>query len=108
MFGLNPYALIAGGVATLGIIGGFYFQDRQIHHYHNLFNNEHDNVVRLDQVIQQMKNDQTVQLQRSADNVTRVITVPGKTQLLVKTVHDAPLPADCATPEITEDAANAF
>jgi hypothetical protein len=112
MLGLSPYAMIAGGVAVLGVLGGFYYEDRQVHHWHSQYDELHTAdtkvIQNLKDTIQNMVAAQAKQSDTTAKNVTKLVEVPGPTKTIVKTIHDAPLPANCGTPVLTEEDRNAF
>ena len=99
---LNPYFYIGAAVVLAAIGGTFYYQDRQIHHYHELFNKEHDNVVELHTVIKQMNVAQASQLKKTEKNVEAVKPRP-EIVTVIKRMKEEPNPADCATPPIPEE-----
>lgn len=105
---LNPYYYL-GAAIVLALIGGtFYYQDRQIHHYHTLFDNEHTKTIQLQDQLNVVLARQADQSTKTTQNVTKVVTVPGPVQTVVKTIHDAPEPVDCSTPPLSDEVKNAF
>ena len=109
MFGIpSPYAFIAGGVVVLAIAGGIAALDMDLRHYKKLYANDEVRIGVLQDRINGLTSTQNTQTGTSQQNVTKVITLPGKVQTVVKTIHDAPLPADCATPTLTQEAKDSF
>lgn len=104
--------MIAGGVLALSVVGGMVYQNHEIHHYHTMYDNlkvsDGKAIQMRDDTIAQLLNSQKSQTTTTTKNVATVVTVPGPVKTIVKTVHDAPLPANCGTPPIDEEAKNAF
>ena len=105
---LNPYTYIGGAVVLAALGGAFYYQDRQIHHFHTMFDNDHDNVTKLDTKIHQMTQTQNTQTTTTEGNIVKVVTVPGPVKTIVKEIHDAPEPANCGTPALSHGDKNAL
>src|SRR5690348_14938008 len=99
---LNPYTYIGGAVVLASIGGGFYYQDRQIHHYHELFNKEHDNFVAEHTIVEQMKLTQRNQTKTTEKNIPAVVPNP-KVVTVIKQLKAEPNPADCATPTVPDE-----
>ena len=105
---LNPYMLIAGAAGMAALIGGYVYQGHEIHKYHKAFIADEKEIVTLQVKIEQMTLAQDIQNKVSGDNVVRVVHVPGKTLTIVKTIHDAPEPANCGTPTLTQEEQDSF
>lgn len=103
---LNPYSYIGGAIILAVIGGGFYYQDRQIHHWHTKYDTVQDENVRLSQKVKDMTTTQNTQTKKSEDNVTKIIQIPSRPEVktIIKEIHDAPEPADCGTPTLPEGA----
>lgn len=110
--GLNPYTLIAGAVAVASITATIAYQNHEVHTWHLRYNTlniaDQKAIASKDAEIADMVNAQKNQTNITAGNVTKVVTVPGPVQTVVKTIHDAPEPPNCATPTLSEDDTNAF
>lgn len=105
---LNPYTYIGAAVVLAAIGGGFYYQDRQIHHYHILYNNEHDLRIQAETKIRSMTSAQNTQTKVTDANVIKVVQGQKEVQTITKIIHDAPEPADCKTPPLPKEVTDAF
>lgn len=105
---LNPYYYVGAAVILASLVGTFYYQTRQIHHYHQLFDSEHDNFTKEHTIVVNMLLKQAEQTSVTDKNVLKVVTVPEKTQTLVKEVQMVPIPQDCTAPVYSQEVYNAF
>lgn len=105
---LNPYTYIGVAVVLASISGGFYYQSRQIHHYHSLYDADEKKIAVLTDRINQMTTAQNNQTVTSERTVTKVIQAPAVIKTLIKTVHDTPEPVDCTPPKYSPEVLNAF
>lgn len=105
---LNPYSYIGGAIILAGIGGSLYYQGTQIHKWHTKYDADEKTIVLQQAEINQMKNAQKNQTQNTENNVTKVVAVPGPVRTIVQHIHDAPEPANCVTPTLTEEDKNAL
>lgn len=103
----NPYVLIAGGVAALGIAGTIYYQSLQIHHFHVLYNQANQTIALRDQKIKDMTTAQNDQLGKSEQAVIKVVQGPREVQSIIKEVQAAPA-KPCTAPTYPKDVTDAF
>lgn len=104
----NPYSYIGGAIILACIGGSLYYQGTQIHHWHTKYDADEKTIVLQAQQIKELKNAQSNQTKVTENNVTKVITVPEKTQEIIKEIQKVPVPTDCSTPTYSEDVTNAF
>ena len=97
------YAYLAGGVAVLGVIGGFYALDASKNHYKHLYQTDEAEIIRLEVQLNDMTVKQENQITTSGKNVVTVVQGPDRIKTVIKTIHDAPEPKDCGTPVLPED-----
>jgi hypothetical protein len=109
MFSLYPYVLIAGGLAIAGLGGVSFYQDHQIHYYHQAFNKEHDAFTLEHNLVVRMTDNQNRQTKTTEGVVTKVVQGPGtvKTKTIIKEIHDTPV-VGCKTPEFPQDVKDAY
>lgn len=107
MFGIpSIYAMIAGGVAVLGILGGFYGQGRQIHQWHTAYLTDEKTIAVLkDRMVQREVADQE-QINKTKSVVNTVVT-EGPPRIISVVEHVA-VPTDCSTPKYPDEVKNAF
>lgn len=98
----NPYSYIGAGVVVAAIGGSLYYQSTQIHHYHKLYNNEHDKVVELQQKIATMTSSQNTQTKRTEETI-KIVTATAPVVKVIQDMKKEPLPANCATPTIPDE-----
>lgn len=103
----NPYSYIGAAIVLAAITGGYYYQNREIHHYHELFNAEHDNVTKLNERIRAMLTVQANQSKITETNITKIDPTK-ETSTIIKEVQLVPITADCTTPDLSKDVKNAF
>jgi tryptophanyl-tRNA synthetase len=106
---LNPYTYIAGGVITAAIGGAIFFQSTQIHHYHMLYNTEHDTNVQLIQKIHDMTETQNNQTKLSDQNIIKIIDGRKQTAPIIAKLQAAPVdPNACILPDYPQEIKDAF
>lgn len=99
-----------GGLGAIALcLAGMVYQDHQIHHFHLLFNAEHDNFTKEHQLVVGMTNRQNTQTAATEKVVTKVTQGPETVKTVVKEIHDAPVPADChKAPEFPQDVKDSY
>jgi hypothetical protein len=119
MFGFNPYALLAGGAAVLGVVFGYHVMDGKIHKYHTMYNcaefatdcEKNTKIVKVPELqadIVLMKRAQSNQIAASQKAVDKIVYLPAKTKTVIKEVHDTPVPKDCTSPEFPQDVKDSY
>lgn len=103
---LNPYKLIAIAVLFASVVGTIGYQNHEIHSWHTAFDvqkvEDAKTIQGLNDDLNNVRQTQANQTTDTQANVIKVVTVPGPVQTVVKTIHDAPLPANCQTPALDE------
>lgn len=99
-----PYKLVAGGVGALALVGGFYYQSLQIHHFHALYDRSVVAIALKDQQIRDMTTAQNNQLSKTEGNVIKVVTPNPKIINEIKTTPGK----GCDLPKYSDEVNNAF
>lgn len=100
--------LIAGGVTVLLVIGYILYLRSQVHHYKKLYDEDQITVSLLNEKIKGMTTAQNTQTNKTEDNVVKVVKGPETVKTVVKTIREAPEPADCKTPPLPMEVLNAW
>jgi hypothetical protein len=100
--------MIGGGVLALGLMGSFYYQSTQIHHYHKLYDAAQITIGQRDQTIRNMTETQNSQTKTSDANVIKVIQIPEKVQPIINEIKTAPATGSCPVPTYSQEVTNAF
>lgn len=99
---------ILGGLTALALVFSVvqYVQHLRgtISHQQDTITAQEINIAGLKETIRQMTVAQKEQTDTSETTVVKVVQGPEKVHTIIKTIHDAPLPANCVTPPLTTEA----
>jgi hypothetical protein len=98
-----PYAWVGGGVAALALIGGFATLDASKNHYKRLYLDDETKIGVLHSQLDELTDTQNIQKTATDKTVTKVVQAPAQIVTVVKTIHDAPNPANCGTPVLPQN-----
>lgn len=98
--GFNPYVAIAGIAAVVAVAGTIGYQSHEIHSWHTQYLTDEKTIAILQDRMAQATAEAKARQVPTITAITEVVRVPGQTQTVVKTIHDAPIPQDCSTPGI--------
>lgn len=97
------YKYIGGAVLALILIGSLYGLIANRNHWKSVATDRQEQVNILKARINDMTTKQNTQTTTTQKAVERVVLGPERVKTVVKTIHDAPEPANCATPPLPED-----
>lgn len=93
----------------LASIGGtFYFQNAQIHKYHQQAEADESIIAIRDQRIKDLTDAQNEQFGKSEQAVIKVVQGPKEVQSIIERINSAPITTDCKVPQDSDEVKNAF
>jgi hypothetical protein len=100
--------IIGGVLVAVGVVAAFLIQGHSLSNCRKQHTADLQVIGALNEQIRHMTSEDNRQKVVTTKNVEKVVTVPGPTKVITKTIHDAPLPPNCASPALSKDAYNAF
>ena len=98
--GFNPYVALAALAVVAAVVGVGEYQSHEIHKWHTEYLTDEKTIAILQDDIAKATAEAKARQTNTSSAVTEVITIPGPTQTVIKTIHDAPIPQDCSTPAL--------
>jgi polyribonucleotide nucleotidyltransferase len=105
---LNPWVLIGLAALLAAITGTFYYQQREIHHWHVAYDAANVVIGQRDQTIHNMTEAQNSQIAKTDQNVIKVVQVPQRVQPIINMIQKAPSNGICKAPKYPKEVTDAF